>query len=118
MSSAPSFLQHLGSILMKILHIGEQAAIVAAPVVQLAFPEVAPLYTSAIGLAIAAETTAAGASGTGTQKLASVVAGLTPLAEQFAAQNNLTLDNTKVNAWASAVADSLNLLPFAPKTAA
>jgi hypothetical protein len=109
-----TFLQHAGSILRKILHIGEDAAIVASPFISIAFPSIAPLYNSAIGLAEAAEGTAASAIGTGAEKLASVVASLLPLAEKFAVDNNLVFDQAGLEKWASVVADSLNLFPFTP----
>ena len=110
-----SFLQHVGGIFRKILHIGEEAAVVASPIIAVAFPSIAPLFNSAIGLAISAETTATAATGTGPQKLAQVVTGLNPLIDQFVHANNLgdwaSADRAK---FASAIADALNLIP-APK---
>jgi hypothetical protein len=44
-----TLLQHLGSTLRKALHIGEEVAAVAEPVVAIAFPEVIPPYQSTLG---------------------------------------------------------------------
>lgn len=106
-----TFLQHAGSILKKILHIGEEAAIVAAPFVTVAFPEIAPLYTSTIGLAFTAETGAASVTGTGPQKLQQLVTGLMPIAQQWATQNGINWPQAEIQKWASAVVDTVNLIP-------
>jgi hypothetical protein len=50
-----AFLQHLGSTLKTVLHIGVEAAAVAEPTVRLAFPEVIPLYQSTLSLAAGPE---------------------------------------------------------------
>ncbi len=110
-----TFLQHTGSVLRKILHIGEEAAAVATPLVEAYFPEVAPLFISGIGLAQAAEATASATTGTGAQKLAQVVIGLNPLIDKFVANNKLgDWDAAGRAKFASAIADALNLIP-APK---
>jgi len=106
-----TFLQHVGGIFKNILHIGETVAIVASPVIDIAFPNVAPIYNSAIGLAISAETSSAGVSGTGTQKLAQVVANLEPMLAAWAAQNKIPWDQAGIQKWTSAVVDTLNLIP-------
>lgn len=105
-----SFLQHLGSTLKKILGIGVKVATVAEPIVDIAFPAVAPLYNSAIGLAAAAEGIAPG-PGTGAQKLAQVLASIEPEIAAWAKQNNITWDQAAIEKWLSAVVDSLNLIP-------
>lgn len=109
--SSMSFLASVGNFFRKALHIGEVAATVAEPIVLTAFPDIAPLYTSAIGLAISAESSAAAATGTGPQKLANVVTSLTPMAEKFFAQNGIQMDQAALAKWTSAVVDTLNLIP-------
>lgn len=107
-----SFLKHVGNFFRSVLHIGEEVAMVASPIIKVAFPDVSPLFNSAIGLAIAAEATVAGATGNGPQKLAQVVTGINPLIDKFVADNNLgswaSADRAK---FASAIADALNLIP-------
>lgn len=112
-----SFLSHVGALLRKVLHIGEELAVVAEPLVAARFPDITPLYNSAIGLALSAESTAAKATGTGPQKLAIVVSQLLPVANEFLTKNNISMDEAAVNKWASAVVDTLNLIP-APQPAA
>jgi hypothetical protein len=118
-STAPktTFLQHLGSFFKNLLHIGVEVATVAEPFVAVAFPEVTPIYNSAIGLATAAEATAASATGTGAQKLASVTATLVPQVQAWAKANGIVWDEAAITKWTSAVVDTLNLIP-APTTAA
>lgn len=106
-----TFLQHLGSALKKVLHIGEEAAIIAAPIVTIAFPEIAPLYTSTIGLAVTSEASAAAATGTGPQKLQQLMTGLMPAAQQWATQNGINWPQGEIQKWASAVVDTVNLIP-------
>jgi hypothetical protein len=112
-----TFLQHLGSTLKSVLHIGEEVATVAAPVVAIAFPEVFPLYQTTLGLATGAEAMAASATGTGPQKLSQLVADLLPQAQAWATKNNIDWPEADIQKWASAVVDTINLIP-APKTAA
>lgn len=106
-----TFLQHIGGFFKTLLHIGEEVAVVAAPIVIANFPDVAPIYTSAIGLAMAAETTAATTTGTGPQKLAQVVSGLTPQVEAWAAKNGIVWDTADITKWTSALVDTLNMIP-------
>ncbi len=115
-----SLLQHLGSILKRILHIGEVAATVAEPFILAEFPAIAPLYTSALGLAITAEASAPSLTGTGPQKLSQLVANLVPQAEAWAAQNKITWPTAEITKWASMVVDTMNLIPApaAPATKA
>jgi hypothetical protein len=110
-----SFLSHFGGILRKILHLGEEAAIMAEPIVDLGFPAIAPLYNTSIALALAEEATAATATGSGPQKLASLTAKMIPQAEDFAVKNGLVFDRTKADVWLSEIVDSLNKAPFLPK---
>jgi hypothetical protein len=112
-----TFLQHVGSIVKKVLHIGEEAATLAAPIINIAFPNVAPIYNSAIGLALQAEGTADSAQGkTGTQKLASALAGIEPEVAAWAKANGITWDQAEIQKWLSAVVDTLNMVPAPSQT--
>ena len=114
-----TFLQHVGGIFKGVLNIGTAVAKDAAPIVDIAFPEVAPIYNSAIGLAVAAEASAASATGTGPQKLSQLVQNITPQVEAWAKTNGIQWDNAAITKWASAVVDTLNLIPGpAPKVPA
>jgi|SRR5580698_7974981 len=112
-----TFLQHLGSTLKKVLHIGIEVATDAEPIVTLAFPEVLPLYQSTLGLATGAEALAPTTSGTGAQKLSQLLSSLLPQAQTWAQKNNINWPADEIQKWASAVVDTVNLIP-APATAA
>lgn len=113
-----NFLDHVGNILKKILHIGEDAATIAAPIVAAEFPEVAPLYTSALGLAAAMQATVPSVQGSGATKLAGMVQALLPQAESWAAQNGINWPVADINKWASAIVDTIKLIPAPSGTAA
>lgn len=106
-----TFLQHVGSILKKVLGIAVTVAKDAEPVVDLLFPALAPLYNSAVGLAYGAEAMAPTLTGTGPQKLQQLVTSLVPQAEAWAAQNGIVWPVADINKWASAVVDTINLIP-------
>ena len=106
-----TFLSHIGGFFKKVLGIATTVAKVAEPIVDLAFPELAPLYNSAVGLAIGAEAMAPTATGTGPQKLAQVMAYLEPQAVAWAAQNGIVWPQADIQKWASAVVDTMNLIP-------
>jgi len=106
-----SFLQHVGSIFKKALGIATAVAQVAEPIVAVAFPEVAPLYNTTVGLAIGAEAMAPTATGTGPQKLAQLMTSLEPMAASWAQQNGITWPQADIQKWASAVVDTINLIP-------
>ena len=112
-----TFLQHLGSTLKAALHIGVEAATVAEPIVALAFPEVIPLYQSTLGLAAGAEALAPRLTGTGPQKLSHLLDTLLPQAQAWAQTNNINWPMEEIQKWASAVVDTVNLIP-APAGAA
>ena len=112
-----TFLQHVGIALKNVLHIGEKIAVAAEPIIDIAFPNVAPIYNSAIGLAISAESTEAHLTGTGPQKLAQALANIEPQIEEWAKQNGIAWDQPSIQKWLSAVVDTLNLIP-APAAAA
>jgi hypothetical protein len=109
-----NFLTHIGNFFGQLLHIGTEVAQVATPFVDLAFPQVGPLYNSALGLVIAAEA-AAPAAGSGALKNEQFVANLVPQAEAWAAQNNLAWPTADINKWANAtgaaLVASLKLIP-------
>src|SRR6266702_2850154 len=104
-----TFLQHVGGVFKKILGIATAIATVAEPIVDIAFPAIAPLYNSAVGLAIGAEAMAPTLTGTGPQKLAQLVASLEPQAEAWAKANGITWPTADIQKWASAVVDTINL---------
>src|ERR1700748_1981243 len=106
-----TFLQHLGSSLKKVLHIGIEVAAVAEPVVALTYPEVIPLYQSTVGLAAGAEALAPATTGTGPQKLSQLLTTLLPQAQAWAAQNDINWSAEDIQKWASAVVDTINLIP-------
>lgn len=106
-----TFLQHVGSILRKVLHIGIEAAQDAEPAVDLAFPQLAPLYNSAVGLAFSTEATIPTLTGTGEQKLTQLAANFVPGAQAWAKANNITWPAAAITKWASAVVDTINLIP-------
>ena len=109
-----TFLQHLGSILRTMLHIGEEAATIAAPFVAVEFPAIIPLYSGVLGLATGAEGMIGAAPGTGVQKMQMVTPQLIALAQKFATDNKLPWLDADITKWASAVVDTINLIP-APK---
>jgi len=112
-----TFLQHVGVVLKDVLHIGEKVAVAAEPIIDIAFPNVAPIYNSAIGLAISAESTEAHLTGTGPQKLAQAAANIEPQIAAWAKQNGIEWDQANIQKWLSAVVDTLNMIP-APAAAA
>ena len=110
-----TFLQHVGSIFKKILHIGEEAAVIASPLITAYFPDVAPLFKNTLGFIIAEEATVASAPGTGVQKLANVVAKTYADASTFFQQNGIVIDQAKWGKIVSTLVDTVNLIP-APTT--
>lgn len=106
-----TFLQHVGSILKKVLHIGTEVAQAVEPEVDLLIPDIAPLYNSAVGLAFTAEASASATTGTGTQKLSQLVTNLVPQVEAWAAANGIVWPTADITKWASAVVDTVNQIP-------
>lgn len=116
-----SFLQHVGSIFKTILTDATKIAGIAEPVVDIAFPSVAGLYNFTVQQAALAETAAAGAQGVGTQKLAAVVAAVTPYATAALKNDGVPAPTTDhITNYVNAVVASLNALPapVAPAPAA
>jgi membrane-associated protease RseP (regulator of RpoE activity) len=103
-----TFLQHVGNFFKGIFADVTHVAVAVEPVVDLAFPGIAPLYNAtvqAVSVAEAAGTAAAGATtGNGAAKLA------------YLRQNGIQADSTHIQAWINAVVATLNALP-APSAA-
>lgn len=117
-SGFSTLLQHVGDFFRKLFTGATQAAIAAEPIVDLAFPSVASLYNFTAQQVSLAEAAANGASGTGAQKLAAVVAAVTPYATSvLKADGVATPTSTQIEAYVNAVVASINALP-APVAAA
>ncbi len=113
-----TFLQHVGSVLKAIIGIAQKTEPIADLALTLAgLGGIVPIYNSTIGLIIGAEGTAPTLTGTGPQKLEQVVASLVPQATAWAAANHINWPVADIQKWASAVADTVNLIP-APAGAA
>ncbi|HTW46200.1 MAG TPA: hypothetical protein VMD58_11685 [Acidobacteriaceae bacterium] len=111
-----TFLKHIGSFFKSLFVDAAKVAKVAEPVVDLAFPSVANLYNFTVQQASLAETAAAGVSGAGEQKLAAVVAAVTPYATSALQADGVPAPtNAQITAYVNAVVASLNALP-APAT--
>lgn len=106
-----TFLQHLGNFFKKVLGIAVTVAKVAEPFVDTLFPAIGPIYNSAVGLAIGAETMAPATTGTGPQKLAQLMVSLEPQVAAWAAANGIVWTTAGIQKWASAVVDTINLIP-------
>ncbi len=106
-----TFLQHMGNFFKKVLGIAVTVAKDAEPEVDLAFPAIAPIYNSAVGLAVGAETMAPTLTGTGPQKLAQLMTSLEPQVVAWAQQNGVVWPLADIQTWASAVVDTINLIP-------
>ncbi|MFZ0662317.1 MAG: hypothetical protein WAM66_06455 [Acidobacteriaceae bacterium] len=117
-SGFSSFLQHVGNFFKTVFSDATKVAEVAEPVVDIAFPTVASLYNFTVQQAALAETAAEGAQGAGAQKLAAVVAAVTPYATASLQQAGIPAPTTtQITAYVNAVVASLNALP-APVAAA
>lgn len=109
--SFKSVLGAIGHGILVALHVTEAAAVIATPIVATAAPEIAGLYSGLLGAAFSAEAAANGASGSGPQKLAIVVAGQLPNILSVLNKNGIQMNNDQITKWASAVVDTLNLIP-------
>jgi len=121
MASFKSILSDIGRGLKKFFSLADDIAKDVEPIVDAVFPGIAGLYNATVTEVGNAETAAiaAGAqSGTGAQKLAAVVAAITPTFTQYAAQNGLPAPTTAViTNYVNAVVASLNAIPAATSTA-
>lgn len=107
-----TFLQHVGNFfkgLLGIVKSTEPLADLALTAAGLA--GLVPIYNSAIGLAVGAEALAPTVTRTGPQKLAQLIAGLEPQALAWAQANNIVWPAAEIQKWASAVVDTINLIP-------
>lgn len=117
MASFKSILSDIGNGLKKFFSVVDSVAKAAEPIVDVAFPGIAGLYNATVAEVGNAETAAiaAGAqSGTGAQKLAAVVAAITPTFTQYAAANGLSAPTASIiTNYVNAVVASLNAIPAA-----
>lgn len=115
MASFKSILADIGNALKKVFTVGVEVAKAAEPIIAIAFPGITNLYTATVTEVANAETAAiaAGAqSGTGAQKLAAVIAAVTPTFTAYASANGLaTPTEATVTAYVNAVVASLNAIP-------
>jgi hypothetical protein len=114
MASFETVLSHIGHGLKIFFTDATKVAEVAEPIVDIMFPGIAALYNTTVTAASNAEIAAiaAGAqNGTGAQKLAMVVAAITPAFTQYATANNIPVNTTAITAYANAVVATLNALP-------
>jgi hypothetical protein len=106
-----SFLQHMGHFFKRALGLTIEAAQIAEPIVDIAFPEIAGIYNSAVNLAVGAEAMAPTVPGTGPQKLAALSSFLVPQVLAWAKQNGVVWPESEITKWASAVVDTMKLIP-------
>ena len=121
MASFKSILSDIGNGLKKFFGIAVEAAQVATPFVDVAFPGIGPLYTATVAAAAQAEAAAVAAgqqNGTGPQKLAMVVAAVEKQFQDFASANGISSVTVKtIENWVNAVVASLNAIPAAQSAA-
>ncbi len=98
---------------MKVLHIGEEVAIIGEPLLAASpYAMFLPLVSSTLSFAGVAEATIGGASGTGAQKLSQVTAGLIPQAQAWAKSVGIEhWPEAEIEKWASAFVDAVKLVP-------
>jgi hypothetical protein len=117
MASFKTILSDIGTGLKKFFGIAVDAAKAAEPIVDIAFPGISVLYNATVNEVASAEAAAiaAGAqSGTGAQKLALVVAAVTPYFQQYATAQGLPAPTVAtITAWVNAVVAGLNAIPSA-----
>jgi hypothetical protein len=120
--SIGSFFQKVGTDLEKFFGVVVEAAGVAEPIVDFVLPGWATLYNAAVAAAAKAEATAAAAGATAgisdSQKVALMVSEITPAVLTYAESAGLpTPTAAQIQAFATAVAATLNALPAAAATA-
>lgn len=111
-----TFLDKVGHDALAIITFGASVATKVEPEVDLALDlvgqaGVATLFNQVLALATAAQATANGVTGTGTQKLALVTAGITPLFEQFLTTNGVQMNTAQINAWVSLAVNLVMAIP-------
>lgn len=117
-----TFLDKLGSDVLKVVTFGLVTAKAVQPEVDLALnltglAGVANLFNNVITLASGAQATANGVQGTGAQKLALVVAGVTPQFETFLQTEGVTMNTAQINAWVAAAVQLVMNIPPPTTTA-
>lgn len=121
MASFTSILSDVGKGLKKFFSIVLGVAQVAEPIIDVAFPGLAVLYNATVNEAVKAEAAAIAAgqqNGTGAQKLAMVIAAVTPQVVAFAAQNGLPAPTAAtITNYVNAVVATLNAIPSGPAPA-
>jgi hypothetical protein len=122
MASFKTILGDIGNGLKRFFTEADKIAAAVEPIVDIAFPGIASLYNSTVTEVGNAETAAiaAGAqSGSGAQKLAAVVAAITPTFTQYASANGLPAPTSAViTNYVNAVVASLNAIPAASSSSA
>lgn len=122
LSGIGTFLQNAGSKILAffkndinpIIKDGQQIALGAEPIVDMAFPGIGVLFNAtvaAIGNAEAAGQAASATGGNGAQKLASVLASIEPLAIAYLQEQGITANTAQITAWINAIVAALNALP-------
>ncbi len=111
-----TFLDKLGGDALKVLTFGLVVAKTVEPEVDVALnlaglTGVTTLFNNVITLASGAQAVAGGVTGTGAQKLALVVAGVTPQFEQFLQNEGVTMNTAQINAWVSAAVNLVMAIP-------
>lgn len=120
MASFKSILGDIGSVLKKVFSGAVTVATAAQPIVDVAYPGIASLYSATVAAAAQAEAAAVAAgqqSGSGPQKLALVVAAIEKEFNTFASSNGISNATTQtVENWVNAVVASLNAIPAAQQS--
>lgn len=113
--SFKSILSDVGTFLKKVFDGAAKVAAAAEPIIDLAFPGISTLYNATVTEIITAENAAIAAgqqNGTGAQKLAMVVAAVTPSFNAYAAANGLPIPTlTTIEAYVNATVAGLNAIP-------
>lgn len=114
-SKFQSILSDVGTFLKKVFTGVTAVAAAAEPIVDVAYPGIAPLYSATVAAAVQAESAAVAAgqqTGTGTQKLALVVSAIEKQFNAFASANGIGgTTTTTIENWVNAVVASLNAIP-------
>lgn len=117
------FFKKAGTVVNDVVKEGDSLALAGEPIVDLAFPSIAPLYNmvaAAVGQAEATGQAAlSSATGGGTQKLATVIAALEPVfVAYYQKEFGVTPTLAQIEAYVNAIVASLNALPAPAATVA
>ena len=122
MASFASILSAVGHGLKVFFTGAVKVAVAAEPIVDIAFPGISALYNVTVNEVAKAEAAAIAAgqqNGTGAQKLALVIAAITPVFQDYANQTGIPSaqrEQTIIN-WVNAVVASLNSIPAPTQSA-